>query len=72
VMLGLVMVSLHGRNTAAWEHPWLMMVRIAFLPCLGGSPVMRSIAMCLKGHVLSRVSMQKGGVFLQCVRILFY
>jgi hypothetical protein len=60
------MVSLQGRNITAHEHLWWTMVRIAFLPCLGGSPVIRSMAMCSNGHASPLVPMRYGGVLFLC------
>ena len=40
------MVVEQGRNIAALEHPWSMIVRIASFPLHIGRPVIRSIATC--------------------------
>jgi len=41
-----------GKKTAVHEHPWLMMVRMLSCPQLFSSPVIRSIATCVKGGAL--------------------
>ena len=43
---GPVIMVEHGRNKAALEHPWSMIVRMVSLPCMFGRPVIRSIAIC--------------------------
>ena len=43
---GPVIVVEHGRNRAALEHPWSMIVRIASFPLMFGRPVIKSIAIC--------------------------
>src|SRR5579863_2744714 len=70
VIPGPVIVVLHGGKTAALEHLWSIMVRIASMPHQGGKPVMRSIAMCWKGLVPALVRMRYKGVHFLCVRIL--
>ena len=44
-----MIVVLQGRNTAAWEHPWLTMVRMASLSPLLGSPVIKIHSYVLEG-----------------------
>jgi len=47
------MVVLQGRKTASHEYLWSTIVNIASYPHDGGSPVIRSIAICVKGGVFS-------------------
>ena len=62
---------LQGRNTAAQEHPWSTMVRMASLsPCLG-SPVIKSMATHWKGLALLIVGIRKRGIQALWVSILF-
>jgi len=44
---------LQGRNIAPRKHPWSTIVNIASYPCDKGSPVIRSIVICVKGGVFS-------------------
>ena len=46
------MVERQGRKIAPREHPWSTMVRILSNPQLLGSPVIRSIAIWVKGGAL--------------------
>ena len=46
-----MIVVLHGRNTAAREHPWLTMVRMALWLHLSESLVIRSMATLWNGRV---------------------
>ena len=43
--------SLHGRKSAALEHPWSVIVRIVSYPLLQGSLVIKSIATVSNGSV---------------------
>jgi hypothetical protein len=43
------MVAWQGRKMAPQEHPWSTMVSMLLKPQLLGSPVMRSMAICVKG-----------------------
>src|SRR6266576_1378013 len=67
---GPVIIVSQGRNTAALEHPWSTMVKIAFLPLWVGSPVIKSIATRWNGRALSSVGMRYRGIFRLCVRFL--
>ena len=58
-----VMFVVHGRNIAALEHPWSMIVRIASFPLCIGRPAIRSIATRWNGRASFVVSIQNGGVF---------
>ena len=60
-MPGPEMVVLHGRKTAALEHPWSTIVRMALKPLLASRPIIRSIATVLNGRV-SVVGMQYVGM----------
>src|ERR1700742_2133260 len=64
------MVVLHGKKTAPLEHPWLTIVRIASYPLLGGSPVIRSIAICENGLVSTGIPILYRGTFSRWVRFL--
>ena len=66
-----VMFVVHGRNTAALEHPWSTIVRIASFPLCVGRPVIRSIATHWNGRASLVVSIRNGGVFALWVWILF-
>ena len=59
-----VIFVVHGRNTAALEHPWSMMVRIASFPLCVGRPVIKSIATRWNGRALFVVLIQNGGTFV--------
>ena len=47
------MVERQGRKMAPCEHPWSTMVRMLSKPWLLGSPVIRSIAIWVKGSTFS-------------------
>src|SRR6202789_2253230 len=66
-----VMVVEQGRNTAALEHPWSMIVRMASLPSLLGSWVIRSMATVLKGSAVGCAGMWNNGGLFFVVRFLF-
>jgi hypothetical protein len=68
---GPIIVVVQGRKMAAHKHPWSTMVRIASFPLCLERPVIRSIAICLKGSVPSFVVIQYSGVFVWWVMILF-
>ena len=51
-----------GRKSAALEHPWLMIVRMASSPFCTGRPVIRSMAMTWNGGMFSSVGMQYSGM----------
>ena len=53
-----VISVVHGRNSAAHVQLWSTIVRIASYPSLLGSPVMRSIATCMKGVGFSGTEMR--------------
>ena len=59
-----VIPEVHGKNTAALEHSWSTIVRIASCPLLGGSPIIRSIAIVWNGKVPIFVGIWYGGVSL--------
>jgi hypothetical protein len=48
-----MIVVLQGKKIAPCEHPWSTIVSIALYPHDKGSPVIRSIAICVKGGVFS-------------------
>jgi hypothetical protein len=52
---GPVMVVLHGRNTAALEHPWSTIVSIMSFLCIDGSPMIRSMVTLWNGQAFSSV-----------------
>ena len=58
-----VMFVVQGRNTAALEQPWSMMVRIASFPLCVGRPVIKSIATHWNGKASLVVPIQNGGTF---------
>src|SRR6201999_670331 len=64
------MVVLHGKKTAALEHPWSTMVKMASYPLLGGSPVIRSIAICEKGLASTGVPILYIGILALWVKFL--
>ena len=47
------MVVWQGRKMTPLEHPWSAIVRILLKPQLLGSPVIRSIVICVKGGAFS-------------------
>ena len=66
-----VIIVLHGRNSAALEHPWSTMVSITSWPLDCGSWVVRSIATVLKGHSVRSLGMWYRGILFFVVCILF-
>jgi len=68
---GPVMVVLQGRKAAPCEHPWSTIVNIVSYPCDKGSPVIRSITICVKGGAFSGTGILYSGVLVMCVRFLF-
>jgi hypothetical protein len=46
-------VVLQGKKMAPREHTWSTIVNIVSYPCDKGSPVIRSIAICIKGGAFS-------------------
>ena len=56
-MPGLEMVISQGRKTAALEHQWSTIVKIALNPHLADSPVIRSMATVLNRSVSGVVGM---------------
>jgi len=65
------MVVLQGRKTAPCEHPWSTMVSMASYPLDLGSPVIRSITICVNRGVFSGTVILWSGVFVICVMFLF-
>jgi hypothetical protein len=63
-----VAVSQQGMKIAAFEQLWSVMVRILSKPLEGGSLMMRSMAIFLKGRVVWSVVMGQWGVQGQVVR----
>ena len=59
----------HGKNRAALEHLWSMIVSMASSPFCAGSPMIRSIAMTWNGGIFSSVGMRYSGMHFLCVRI---
>src|SRR3984893_12423961 len=57
-----VIVVLQGRKRAALVHPWSTMVRMASYPLLGGSWVIRSIAITSKGTAVTGTGIRYSGV----------
>ena len=47
----------HGKNSAALEHPWSIIVRMASRPLHVGRPVIRSMATTQNGGMFSSVGM---------------
>src|SRR5712672_4132527 len=68
---GPVIVVVQGRKTAAREHPWSTIVNTESCGPLGGSPVIRSRAICWKGSVSSGVGMRYSRVCVRWVMFLF-
>ena len=66
-----VMFVWQGRKMAALEHPWSTMVRIGSCLLACGNWVMRSRVTMLNGCIDGSPGMQKRGVFLLLVHILF-
>ena len=56
-MLGLEMVVVQGKKTAALEHLWSTIIKIALNPCLVGSPVIKSMVIVLNRSVSGSVGM---------------
>ena len=54
---GPVIMVEQGRNRAALEHLWSMIVRMASFPLTFGRPVIRSMAICWNGRESSGVVM---------------
>src|SRR5712671_3513701 len=69
---GPIIVVAQGRKTAAREHPWSTIVSIESCGPFGGSPVIRSRAICWNGRASSVVGIRYSGVFLRWVTFLFY
>ena len=62
-ILGALIVSLHGRNIAAFEQSWSIIVRMLLYPCERGNLTIRSMATCLKGRATHCVIMGNNGGF---------
>ena len=65
------MVVEQGKNTAALVHPWSTIVKMALLPWLLGSWVIRSMATTWKGNGVGAAGIWNRGVSLQCMKFLF-
>src|SRR6266702_754658 len=66
-----VMLSLHGMNTAALVQSWLVTVSIESYPCETGNLVIKSRAMVSNG-IASRIgNMGDSRALVGCVLILF-
>src|SRR6201996_8876630 len=66
-----VMVVAQGRNTAALEHLWSTMVRMASYGPFGGSCMIRSMATTSKGIASCGTGILYKGTLVRCVRFLF-
>ena len=63
------MHSVHGKNKAALEHLWSMIINMVLnFPCVS-SPVIKSIVTTWKGGVFSLVGIQYSSVCFLCMRI---
>ncbi len=65
------MVSLHRRNKDPFEQSWLVIIRIESYPSEGGSLVMKSRAIILKGWASGLVVMGYCGGF-GCIVIFLH
>jgi hypothetical protein len=73
-ILAPMIVVLHGRNSAALVQPWSTMVKIVSYPLLGGSWVIKSMAITLNGTAVTGTGIQYSGVaflgrFLLCWQV---
>src|SRR5882672_9522252 len=71
VILGPEISLVHGRKTAAQEHPWSTMVRMESWWLDSGRLMMRSMAICWKGNTAGSVRILYIGGQVRWVMILF-